>query len=171
MPTFNATRNGQEGSDSSEGCSVSQQLGPGCPESAGNPPRAQGCQASASDVHCLAQGGNLSSWEGGAKALGCLWAWRCLPLLATAQGLLGGIFLYVSPASSQTVTMQDMVFLSPVPFQVEPLPANCCRGQKVCTEGRDLGLALRNPVARCETQGESLHFLEPQFPQLEGWGS
>lgn len=28
MLTFNATRNGQEGSDSSEGCSVSQQLGP-----------------------------------------------------------------------------------------------------------------------------------------------
>lgn len=64
---------------------------------------------------------------------------------------MGGIFLCMSPLCSQTVTVQDVVFLSPLPFQVEPLPAHCCRGKKAHSEGRGSGLALSS-FSGCEPQ-------------------
>lgn len=42
-------------------------------------------------------------------------AWRCLPLLETAQGALVGIFLSVSLLSSWIVALQGVVFLAPMP--------------------------------------------------------
>lgn len=90
MPTFNATPGAREGSDLSEGCSVSQQLGAAALRVLGRGSRRRAARSwPLTCMRCLAQGGNLSSWEGGAKALGCPWAWRCLPVLATTQGACG----------------------------------------------------------------------------------
>lgn len=90
MPTFNATPGAREGNDLSEGCSVSQQLGAAALRVLGTGSRRRAARPRPlTCVRCLAQGGNLSSWEGGAKALGCPWAWRCLPVLETTPGACG----------------------------------------------------------------------------------
>lgn len=60
------------------------------------------------------------------------------------------------PRPSLTVTVQDVVFLSLAAW-----------GEKVCAEVRASGQLSAPLLAACEAQGESFHFLEPQFPQLE----
>lgn len=159
IPTVSATpaAPAREGSDLPQGCSVSQRLGPAALRVLGMGPRPRAARPRPltcavllrAETSLPARRGN-----GPGTSLGL----EMTPSARDDTGASGGIFLCASSVQ-WAVTVQDVVFLSPVPSQVEACPAGC----RAASAPRAQGAPSRLLPCSCETPLSHLPSPSPSF--------